>query len=136
AGQTNSSLLLSAVQTADEGGYSVIVTNLAGSATSQVATLTVLVPPAITRQPASQTVLAGSPVTFSIMATGTATLAYQWRRNGLDLAGQNMSALTYASAQGSDAGDYSVVVANAAGAATSQVATLTVLLPPSITQQP
>src|SRR5215471_6940201 len=45
------------------------------------------VAPAITTQPATQTVTAGQTATFTVTATGTAPLSYQWQKNGADIAG-------------------------------------------------
>jgi purine nucleoside phosphorylase len=136
AGASTSALTLANVQTTDAGSYTVVVTNVAGSVTGAVATLTVYVPPAITTQPLSQTVTQGQSASFSVVASGTALLSYQWTRNGTALAGASTSALTLANVQTTDAGSYTVVVANAAGSVTGAVTTLTVLIPPAITTQP
>lgn len=88
--------------------------------------LNVLVPPSITSQPQGQTVTAGSNATFTVVASGSEPLSYQWRFNGAAIAGATSASYTIASAQLVDAGEYSVVVANAVGSATSTAATLTV----------
>src|SRR5439155_5630290 len=74
-------------QPADVGSYSVVVTNVAGSITSAVATLTVNVPPSIsgTGQPQPQTVNQRQNASFSVTATGTLPLSYQWRFNGSNI---------------------------------------------------
>ena len=59
-----------------------MVSNAAGSATSEGARLTVSVPVTITQQPQAQTVAVGSPVTFHAAATGGGQLTYQWRHHG------------------------------------------------------
>lgn len=84
-------------------------------------------PPTITTQPQSQTVNAGAPVSFTVGATGTAPLSYQWKKNGTDIAGATNTTYSIASTVVGDAGNYSVVVTNPAGSATSTTATLTVL---------
>ncbi len=84
------------------------------------------VSPAITDQPDNVTVSQGQPATFSVSATGTAPLSYQWRKNNVNIAGATSATLTITSAQSSDAGNYQVVVSNAAGSVTSGIATLTV----------
>ena len=129
SGSTSSALALSNVQTNDAGSYSVVVTNLAGSVTSVVATLTVIVPPGITTQPQNQTVVLGQNAAFSVVASGTAPLSYQWRFNGTALSGSTSSALALSNVQTNDAGSYSVVVTNLAGSVASVVATLTVTTP-------
>src|ERR1019366_5068480 len=107
-----------------------------GSVTSAVATLTVLVPPGITTQPQSLTVTQGQSASFSVVASGTAPLSYQWSLNGTALSGATSSTLTLTNVPTTYAGSYAVVVTNVAGSVTSAVATLTVLVPPGITTQP
>jgi hypothetical protein len=133
---TNSVLELQNVQPSHAGGYYAVVSNLWGAATSTVATLTVIVPPEITAQPQSQAVRVGESATFGIAASGTGPLRYQWNRDGVPLAGATGNALVLTSAQLTDAGNYTVVVTNVAGAATSVAAMLTVTNPPSITLSP
>lgn len=135
-GGTSATLALVNVQTNDAGSYTVVVANTAGSATSAVATLTVLVPPTITTQPQSLTVVMGENAAFSVGASGTAPLGYQWRRNGATLSGATNGILTLSNVRNPDAGNYTVVVSNPAGSVTSAVASLTVLLPPTIATQP
>jgi hypothetical protein len=115
------------VQPASSGNYRCIVTNAVGAATSEVATLTVNVPPSITNQPQSQTMKAGTNAMFSVVAGGTAPLSYQWRFNGADIAAANGSSYTRMGIQTNDAGSYSVAIANVAGSITSSNAVLTVL---------
>ncbi|MSU58800.1 MAG: hypothetical protein EXS35_11640 [Pedosphaera sp.] len=82
--------------------------------------------PAIDTQPWSRVVEPGANVTFTVGASGTATLAYQWRKDGANLAGATASIYSIANAQSPSAGGFSVVVTNAEGAVTSRVATLIV----------
>jgi polygalacturonase len=91
-------------------------------------------PPTITNQPASQAVLAGSNVLFTVGASGSVPLSYQWWFNSTNclLAGTNAS-LTISKAQPTDTGAYCVVVTNTAGRATSSVATLQVFATPAAT---
>jgi len=135
-GQTNSSLLLGSVTPAQQGPYAVRVSNVVGSVTSPSATLTVQVPPSISSQPQSLTNLAGTAASFQCNAAGTSPLAYQWLFNGNALPGASSTLLTLPAAQPGDAGSYSLVVTNVAGAVTSAVATLTVWVPPTINSQP
>ena len=83
----------------------------------------------ITSQPQNVTAPASGTATFSVSATGTAPLAYQWRFNGAPIAGATSSSYTIANAQASNAGTYDVVVSNSAGSVTSNPATLTVTGP-------
>jgi len=125
-GQTNPQLTLGNVQLLAEGHYSVVITNSAGSSTSAVAALSVLVPPMITGDPVDATVSDGAPVTFTVSATGTAPLTYQWRKDGLEIPGANGPSYSILAAQAADEGFYSAVVTNAAGTATSLAARLRV----------
>ncbi len=93
-------------------------------------------PPVIITQPINQSVLAGSNVEFSVTATGTAPISYQWRFNGTDLSGKTSSILSLGGIQASNAGTYSVLVANAAGSVLSSNAVLSVILPPDCTPPP
>jgi hypothetical protein len=129
--QTNQSLVLSNVAASAAGSYSVNVSNAVGSAASQPATLTILGPPGITLQPQSQSVLAGSNASFSVVVFVDSTnsfssLSYQWLFDGLAISNANASLLTINNAQSNNAGSYEVVVSNMAGSVTSAVATLTV----------
>jgi hypothetical protein len=96
--------------------------------------------PSIVVQPASQTVVVGADVTFSVVASGNGPFTYIWRRNEVEIAGATESSFTITNVQPNDAGAYSVVVANASGAVLSDNAVLTVTLPratlsiPSTTQ--
>jgi hypothetical protein len=135
-GVTDSSLVLANVQPVDAGNYAVRVSNSAGAITSAIATLTVLVPPAISAQPQSRTNIAGTTASFNGAASGSAPFSYQWQFNGANIAGATSATLNLPNVQVTDAGEYSFVVTNAAGGATSAVAVLTVLVPPNITNQP
>lgn len=111
------------------GAYSVVVTNLVGSVTSVVATLTVNVPPNILVHPADLAVKWSSNATFTVTATGTAPLAYQWQFQDTPLPGATDPSYTRAGVQDADAGQYTVIVTNVAGVAISDLATLTVIPP-------
>src|SRR5439155_200100 len=104
--------------------------------TSAVASLTVLVPPAITLQPQSRTNIAGTTATFNGSGSGTAPLTYQWQFNGANISGANGTHFSLGNVQATDAGNYRMLLTNAAGSVTSAVAVLTVLVPPAITLQP
>jgi hypothetical protein len=142
SGATSSTYSISSTSTSDAGSYTVVVTNSAGSATSNAATLTVTAAataPAITTQPSASSVTAGSAASFSVAASGTAPLTYQWRKDGTAISGATSSTYSISSAATSDAGSYTVVVTNSAGSATSNAATLTVTAAataPTITTQP
>jgi hypothetical protein len=124
--RTNATLVLTNVGSSDAGDYRVIVTNADGAITSDVAHLTVLLPPVITKQPANASVSLGANLTMRVTAGGAPPLGYQWRVNGTALSGQTKNPLSLTNVQSVDAGAYAVVVTNVAGAVTSAPANLTV----------
>jgi hypothetical protein len=131
SGATSSSYTTPTTTSSDNGAqFTVVVSNSAGNATSNAATLTVnaaTVAPSITTQPASQTVTAGQTATFTVAATGTAPLSYQWKKSGVTISGATSSSYTTPATTSSDNGaQFTVVVSNSAGNATSNAATLTV----------
>ena len=89
-------------------------------------------PLSLVTQPQSQTVNAGSSVTFIAGATGTSKIQYQWLFNGVVLPGQTNATLVINNAQPSANGDYTVTVSNRSGSITSRPATLVVLSAPEI----
>jgi hypothetical protein len=131
SGATSATYSLSSVTSSDAGSYDVVVSNSAGSVTSSAATLTVTassssVAPSITTQPTSQSVAVGGSASFSVAATGTAPLSYQWSKDGSAISNATDSSYTISSATASSAGSYTVQITNAAGSVTSSAATLTV----------
>ena len=83
-------------------------------------------PPALARQPQTQTVTVGSRTALSVTAYATGPFTYQWRRNGIAISGATADTLVFSSSAVSDSGDYSVVVTNSRGLVVSAVAALTV----------
>ena len=88
---------------------------------------------AITRQPASQTVVVGGTATFNVAACGGAALSYQWSLNGTNIAGATADSYTRRNVQLADLGNYVVAVSNSLGNFSSSVAVLTVYDPGCIT---
>ena len=141
SGATSSTYTTPATSSTDNGAqYSVVVINGAGTVISSKATLTVTATvekPAITTQPAAQTVTEGESATFSVTASGTAPFTYQWKKNGTNIEGVTTSSHTTDATVLADSGAvFTVVVSNSAGTVTSSGATLTVNVPPAITAQP
>jgi hypothetical protein len=131
SGATAASYTTPATASTDNGAtFDVIVSNAAGSKTSTSATLTVnaaAVAPTITTQPTNQTVTVGQTATFSVAATGTAPLAYQWQKNSANIAGATAASYTTPATASTDNGSsFDVIVSNAVGSQTSTTATLTV----------
>lgn len=135
-GATRASLTLSKVTAADAGTYTVSVSNSQGTVPSSAATLAIDVAPAITAQPVSEAVNVGASASFTVVATGTPTPAYQWSLGGVPIAGATSSTLALGSVQPGAAGGYTVTVSNSVSSVTSTSATLTVNTPPSVTTQP
>ena len=130
-GATSSSYTSPATTSSDNGArFAVVVSNTIGTAASSAATLTVNaapVAPSITTQPASQSVTAGQTASFSVAATGTTPLSYQWRKNGTAISGATSSSYTTPATTSADNGaQFTVAVTNTAGSVTSNAATLTV----------
>ena len=96
-------------------------------------------PPVIVTQPTAQTATAGQGATFSVTASSTLPLNYQWRKDGAAITGATSATLTLSNLLSGDAGAYSVAISNSAGTTTSNPATLTVNpagSAPVITAQP
>ncbi|MEO6992596.1 MAG: immunoglobulin domain-containing protein, partial [Lacunisphaera sp.] len=129
----------STAKVSDAGAYSATVSNAAGSATSDTVTVTIVALPVLTTQPVSQTVTAGSSVTFTAAASGTPAPTYQWSKNSVNLPGATSASYSIAATATLDAGSYTVVATNTAGSVTSATASLTVNVAnvaPAIVVQP
>ena len=143
SGATSSTYTTPATSSTDNGAqYSVVVINGTGMVISSKATLTVTAAaekPAITTQPAAQTVTEGQSAMFSVTASGTAPFTYQWKKNGTNIEGVTTSSHTTDATVLADNGAvFTVVVSNSAGSVTSSGAALTVnaAVAPTITTQP
>ena len=134
--KTNATLSIPNAQANQQGTYRVLVLNNAGSVESSNATLTVLVPARIIQHPQSTQAHLEATAVFVVQATSSTPITYQWRKNGVNLPGQNDSFLRITNVMESDAGMYDVVVTDGVGPITSDPAQLTVLLKPIITTQP
>jgi hypothetical protein len=134
SGATAASYTISNAQAADAAAYTVYISNSVGNLTSATANLTISAAPVFTVQPQTQSVPAGSTVTFTVAASGSPAPTFQWRKNGTNLAnggnvsGATTSTLTLTNVQSSDAATYSAVATNTSGTATSSNATLAVVV--------
>ena len=138
-GATSASYTTPATVLTDSGSsFTVTVTNVAGNVTSSAATLTVNpAPPTITAQPASATVTTGATATFTVVASGTAPLSYQWNLGGTAITGATSASYTTPATTLADNGSsFTVTVTNAQGTVTSSAAILTVQAAPVFTTQP
>ena len=136
-GATNASFSIASVVAGDAATYTVDVTNACGTVTSSNAVLVVRTPVSITTQPTANTTLCpGDAYNISVVAAGTATLTYQWKKNGTNITGATSASYSIASVAAGDAATYTVDVTNNCGTVTSSNAVLTIRTPVSITTQP
>ena len=135
-GATNASYTLANVVSADLASYTVAATNSVDTVVSNAAILSVSATgtaPVITTQPLGRLAAVETGVIFSVVATGSAGLTYQWKKDGGVLAestritGATSATLSVANLAAADAGSYTVVVANGSLSTTSSVAALTVV---------
>jgi hypothetical protein len=127
SGATGATLELGNVQATDAGSYKVRVGSEWGSVTSNAADLSVVVliaPPSIIGQPSSIIANPGESAVFSVTATGS-NLGYQWRRNGVIVAGATSPSLSFSAIQPVHVGTYNVAIANPSGTITSASVSLT-----------
>ena len=131
SGATRSSLVISNALPEHSGTYSVLVENDYGATESAAvdAIVNPTQPPVITTHPQSITRYTGRTATFTVVATGGASLTYQWHKGGSPLANETNATLTVNNVTGGDATDYHVVVINSAGSTPSDPAFLTVIDP-------
>jgi sugar lactone lactonase YvrE len=131
AGATGASYTLPSAQIADAGTYTV---RLAAGTAVETPFAKLVVggsagdPVTIVAPPRSQSVNAGQGVTFSVTATGSGALAYQWLKNDAPIAGATGTSYAIASAQPADAGNYAVRVSGGGANVLSATAVLTVIV--------
>jgi len=144
SGATSASYSITNVTAGQSGSkYRAVFTNSLGSATTNSAQLTVNVAPSITTQPANQTVNVGQTATFTAAASGSPTPTVQWQlsTNGgsawSNISGATAASYSITNVTASQSGsEYRADFTNTAGSATTNAATLTVNVAPSITTQP
>ncbi|MDI1248030.1 MAG: immunoglobulin domain-containing protein [Lacunisphaera sp.] len=125
----NATIAIFRAKTSDTGSYHVVVSNSWGTATSIAVTVTVnrIPGPVITAQPANRTVEVGQAASFTVSATGTGSLGYQWLFNGTALSGATGATLQLLKVQTGDAGLYTASVSDSTGSTTSNAAQLWVV---------
>ena len=124
---------------ASAGVYVLVVKTPAGRITSNLARVNVNLPVTIVQSPASPPNLKpGDSLTLVVKASGTGPLVYQWLRNGVPVVGANSSTLSLGAVTAADAGQYQASITNVVSTkpVLSEVATVTVTLPPVITEEP
>ena len=135
AGANANTFSISNTSTNDAAVYRVIITNSAGSVTSNEATLTVdqvVIAPSISDHPDDITVAEGQDASFAVSALGTGPLSYQWQKDGIDISGAVSSRYEISNVTESNGGKYRVLISNSMGAVSSQTAELSVLSSPPI----
>ncbi|HZV35426.1 MAG TPA: immunoglobulin domain-containing protein [Verrucomicrobiae bacterium] len=131
-GATNAIYSITNLQYSQQGNYWALVSNPFGSATSAVAVVTVKAPPMITSQPQSLSLVAGNSAGFSVGATGSTPLGFQWYLNSSPLSdngritGSQTANLVITNLLVADAGNYQVMITNAYGSSNSAAAALSV----------
>ncbi len=137
SGSTSNILTIISLTTNEVGSYFVVVSNAFGIVTSISASMAINASPIITSQPASRFAALGSNAVFTVVATGSSPFSYQWLKNGLRLvnsptvSGATSNSLTLLKVAAPASANYSVVIMNTYGSATSATAKLSVLSPPS-----
>ena len=129
-GQTNATLVLTNVQPANNGEYTVVVRNESGRRTSPPAKLLVLAAPEILVAPAGTSVGLHDTLTLGVVARGVASLNYQWRHDGILLPGATSASYTNRAVLLADAGSYDVIIRNSFGSITSSPVTVTISVRP------
>ena len=129
SGQTNLTLTLTNLTLGNSGDYYLIASNTLGTAQSSNVAVTVIaaVGPSITQNIASQTVYPHTTVHFTVAATGTPTLSYQWSFNSTPIAGATNTTLTVNDASSAVTGNYRVTITNPYGSSNSAIASLALI---------
>lgn len=136
SGATSSSYLIAQNSSATAGSYYVKVTNSCGFVNSNSAILTINSNVALTAQSSSKTVCEGASPSFSVTASGSPTITYQWYKNSIAISGSTNNSLSLTSVDTSDIGTYHVVASNLCNTVQSNQMLLTVNESPSIISQP
>ena len=136
-GATSATYTFGASDNDTGAAFHCVVRNAYGADTSNDAVLTVVDAPAVTQQPQNQSVQAGANGSFTIAASGTPALTFQWQRNGSTIPGATAATYTLNSVTLNDnAAVFHCIVSNAYGTSTSNDATLTVSSTPGAPPPP
>ncbi|MGH7945142.1 MAG: immunoglobulin domain-containing protein [Opitutaceae bacterium] len=136
AGATTTTLIVSNVQTANLGNYTLVATNMAGATTSNPGALSFFPPPSFATHPASHIVSPGGTAAFTATATSSVPFTYQWQKDGVAIAGATTSTLSVPNVQTANLGSYVLVATNPAGSTPSNPAVLSFTPPPSFATHP
>ena len=135
-GGNTDTYIITGVNAKDAGSYSVTVSNPDGLIQSDLAVLEVGSKPSIDVQPSPQNVSEQSVIVFSVQASGSEPLRYQWKKNGENISGANADTYSISGVSESATGNYSAVVSNTCGFVQSDQAELTVNLKPLVKTTP
>jgi hypothetical protein len=142
-GATTASYAFTAASGDDGARFRCVVANSCGSVNSGAATLTLCVPPVVATNPSDQGVVAGENATFTVAATGSAPLSYQWQTSVDSVtwsaapAGSSTATYTFTATTSQDGSYFRCVVSGNCGTpAISRAARLTVCTPPRVVSQP
>lgn len=116
---TSATYSVAAATSIDAASYSCMITNSCGSVTTTSADVIVNAAATITNEPTDVVVTPGSPLTFTVVATGAAPMNYQWYRDGVSIPNATGATYTINSAMESDTGNYNCIVTNNCGSDTS-----------------
>ncbi len=128
----NSSYVLTFDSTGDSGTYYEQISPTGSASSSDAGSFNLIAPPQIITEPQDTTVTNGATATFSVFASGSPALIYQWQTNNVNLAdGGNISGsaspdLSVSNVTTNDANSYLVIVSNSFGSVTSSVANLNI----------
>jgi hypothetical protein len=137
SGATSATYSIASAASGDAANYTCVVTGGCGSVTSGAAGLTINTATSIITQPSSvPAVCVGGTASFTVTATGSGTLMYQWQKGGANISGATSPTYSIASVASSNAGNYDCIVTGGCGSATSSSASLAVSPAPTFTNQP
>jgi hypothetical protein len=126
-GAESATLVLDSLAESHEGDYQVRITNAVDTVVSEPVQVQVNNPIVFKAHPLSREISETDEVIFSVTATGTGPISYQWQKNGVDITDETSSTFRIASAVKADEGDYSVIVSNIVGDYPSEEAALSVV---------
>lgn len=122
----SASYTVAAASASDGGTYVCVVGNTVGSVQSKPVSVSVTIPPKITLQPVAMSVVAGGNGALSVAATGTGTLHYQWRRNGVNLPNTDSATYRFVAVNGDAVGTYDCRITDDRGSVLSKPVTVSV----------
>lgn len=136
-GQTSSVLNFLTLALSDDATYSCVVTDAVPSSVTSIDALIHVVPaaPSITSQPSNQVICEGNNASLTVVASGL-ILGFQWIHDGVNIPNAFSDTYSLSSAVNANSGSYTCNISNACGSVTTSAVTLTVNIPPQITDEP